>query len=326
MDILFLSDGPVTIPDGSSTWGGTEATLQLVSRWLASHGLQVGIISPIKQPRLDEAVHFLEIKHWLDKCPIKIYLRRMYISPLQVRSAERSYIWLHDLVVNPIQHDIPVIAVSHFLLNKLHQESREHPLDTVIWNPVSPQVRSFRQPAPREDYMVWTSAIVKNTLEALQLYTRLYQRGLRRPLRICAPLWNSPASFPWPNLLSQYPIEYLGSLEQSKTFELLSKAACLYRPSPFPETFGLIYAEASTLGVPTLTVDNGAAGEVLMQPGNLLLGEKHTITDILRWLENIHTQQIGSYPGYELDQVGKQWINLIQHHYSRPPHYALRSA
>ncbi len=79
IDIAFLSDGPVTIQE-CRTWGGTEATLHLVSRWLADKGLNVAIISPTKNERKQDGVSYFKLGHWLDYCPVKVYMRRMIIS------------------------------------------------------------------------------------------------------------------------------------------------------------------------------------------------------------------------------------------------------
>jgi glycosyltransferase involved in cell wall biosynthesis len=66
-------------------------------------------------------------------------------------------------------------------------------------------------------------------------------------------------------------ITNLGMLRHAKVMEELSKCSILFYPQTvFPETFGIVLAEANAMGVPVLAHDFGAASEVLRQPGNIV--------------------------------------------------------
>jgi glycosyltransferase involved in cell wall biosynthesis len=66
-------------------------------------------------------------------------------------------------------------------------------------------------------------------------------------------------------------ITNLGMLRHSRVLEEMSKCDMLFYPQTvFPETFGIVLAEANAMGVPVLSHDFGAASEVLRQPGNIV--------------------------------------------------------
>jgi glycosyltransferase involved in cell wall biosynthesis len=59
-------------------------------------------------------------------------------------------------------------------------------------------------------------------------------------------------------------VEFLGALPQQAMHQQVRGALCTFFPNfVIPETFGLVFAESHALGVPVLTVDCGAALEVL---------------------------------------------------------------
>jgi glycosyltransferase involved in cell wall biosynthesis len=59
-------------------------------------------------------------------------------------------------------------------------------------------------------------------------------------------------------------VEFLGALPQQQMHQQVRGALCTFFPNfVIPETFGLVFAESHALGTPVLTVDCGAALEVL---------------------------------------------------------------
>ena len=59
-------------------------------------------------------------------------------------------------------------------------------------------------------------------------------------------------------------VQYLGALPQARVHAEVRSALCTFFPNfTIPETFGLVFAESHALGTPVLTLDCGAAREVL---------------------------------------------------------------
>ncbi len=66
-------------------------------------------------------------------------------------------------------------------------------------------------------------------------------------------------------------VELLGALPQARLHAQVRGALCTFFPNfAIPETFGLVFAESHALGTPVLTVDCGAALEVLGDPREVL--------------------------------------------------------
>ena len=66
-------------------------------------------------------------------------------------------------------------------------------------------------------------------------------------------------------------VEFLGPLPQARVHAEVRGALCTFFPNfLIPETFGLVFAESHALGTPVLTVDCGAAREVLADPLQVL--------------------------------------------------------
>jgi glycosyltransferase involved in cell wall biosynthesis len=66
-------------------------------------------------------------------------------------------------------------------------------------------------------------------------------------------------------------VEYLGAQPQSRVHAEVRGALCTFFPNfLIPETFGLVFAESHALGTPVLTLDCGAALEVLADPQQVL--------------------------------------------------------
>jgi glycosyltransferase involved in cell wall biosynthesis len=59
-------------------------------------------------------------------------------------------------------------------------------------------------------------------------------------------------------------VEYLGELGERDKFALLGSAAALLNPIQWDEPFGLVMIEALATGTPVLTLDRGAAPEIVV--------------------------------------------------------------
>ena len=83
-------------------------------------------------------------------------------------------------------------------------------------------------------------------------------------------------------------VEFLGALPQRAMHQQVRGALCTFFPNfVIPETFGLVFAESHALGTPVLTVDCGAALEVL--------GDRDEVLPLKRSYR-IYERAVGSLP------------------------------
>ena len=84
-------------------------------------------------------------------------------------------------------------------------------------------------------------------------------------------------------------VQFLGPLPQARVHAEVRGALCTFFPNfVIPETFGLVFAESHALGTPVLTVDCGAAREVLGDPQEVLP---------LRRAYRVYEAAVGPLPG-----------------------------
>lgn len=72
-------------------------------------------------------------------------------------------------------------------------------------------------------------------------------------------------------LSGQPGVQFLGPQPQPAMHALVRRSLCTFHPNfRIPETFGLVYSESHALGTPVLTLDFGAASEVVADPQQVL--------------------------------------------------------
>ena len=89
---------------------------------------------------------------------------------------------------------------------------------------------------------------------------------------------------------------FLNWLERDLIFQELSKARALVFPSIWHETFGLVVAEALSVGVPVIISDTCAAAEQINNGRNGLLFKSGDVEDLVKQIEltknNLFVQQL----------------------------------
>lgn len=109
-------------------------------------------------------------------------------------------------------------------------------------------------------------------------------------------------------------ITNLGMLRHSRVLEEMSKCDMLFYPQTvFPETFGIVLAEANAMGVPVLAHDFGAASEVLSQKGNIVVDCNNFATIEQSVLTLLHNKPIVNLDlRFEMQTVADMWRKLLE--------------
>jgi glycosyltransferase involved in cell wall biosynthesis len=127
----------------------------------------------------------------------------------------------------------------------------------TIYNPVADELAPDGTPVDA-DKLVFFSSPNKGLNFALDAFAavRRVLPGLR--LLVANPGYKA-------DRIARLPgVELLGALPQARVHAVVRGALCTFFPNfLIPETFGLVFAESHALGTPVLTVDCGAALEVL---------------------------------------------------------------
>ncbi|MGH8220826.1 MAG: glycosyltransferase family 4 protein [Steroidobacteraceae bacterium] len=213
------------------------------------------------------------------------------IQPLCARfPGARPYLWLHDLVRPGSKRGrrlaaaadtlarlgVTLVCVSDFqraqaqaVLERAGVAQRVRAV--TIYNPIDERLAAGGAAVDREK-LIFLSSPNKGLPFALDAFQAVRHALPGMRLSIGSPGYKSlrRAGLDGP-AAARSGIEWLGPMPHARALGEVASALCVFYPNfVLPETFGLVFAEASAVGTPVLTHDCGAAAEVLADPRQLL--------------------------------------------------------
>jgi len=195
----------------------------------------------------------------------------------------RTYLWVHDRLHPGSKRGrrlarsaqqlrdmaVTLICVSDTQRRGVEATLRKIAVDDVarartIYNPVDDSLAPDGSPVDLNK-LVFFSSPNKGLAFTLDAFRALHRR--MPELRLCVgnPGYKTrrPASIGG--------VEYLGPQPQERIHAQVRTALCTFFPNfVIPETFGLVFAESRAVGTPVLTVDCGAAAEIVGDPQQVL--------------------------------------------------------
>ncbi|HSN70818.1 MAG TPA: glycosyltransferase family 4 protein [Steroidobacteraceae bacterium] len=199
-------------------------------------------------------------------------------------------------------------------LATLTRTARRIPIER-IYNPIDPQLRAD---ATRfdPDKLIFFSAPYKGLAQILTTF-----REVRRAipgLQLCiagrdvATLRSDPTLSA--NALDQPGVTVLGRLPQREVLRHVRESLCVFYPqNRYPETFGLVLAEANAVGTPVLAHDFGSAREILGGAEQLV-----PATDVEQIVAKLMQWRLGKRPvleprrDFDLYAIAAAWERLLQ--------------
>lgn len=114
------------------------------------------------------------------------------------------------------------------------------------------------------------------------------------------------------NRVHQDNIIVLGSLQQSELRKHIAQSLCVFYPqNSFAETFGLIYAEANSLGTPVMAHDIGAAREILDDNNPLVDAQdrQQVLNMIKKWQQEL--PNVSYNEKFSSEYILNQWQVIL---------------
>ena len=326
INVLFF-DGVTPKPYNGATllnepMGGTEATVIRIATRLAK-GFNVFVA---QHNATETTVHDSVVYGPIEACAMKpnvvVCLREPgYLKDLKETYPEaRLVLWCHDLpsprileygfsILNTGTH---VLGVSHWHSELLYAQfiSGGRPVlkPTYIYNPISdtlgPLTKEFN---PHK--LVFMSSPHKGLGRTLEVFKELRKKDNRYELHLANPGYLACADTKDEGVVNH------GPLTHDKLLTLVSDAVgVLHLNKVFPETFGIVHAEANALGVPFLTdFNNGAVQELIDHPGEMINTDDTgaVITRIQEWSEG-RRPKVRANGMFRLSRVIDEWYRLIR--------------
>lgn len=312
--------------------GGTEGTCIRVAEGLAKTGeYRVYVAQEKRKGVYDSAagVTYLPIdclREFVRRPEFIVCLRDPGALKLarQVSKDARVYLWLHDFNQNEVArsvqdlYKVTVICVSDYHKTQVVEAFRRNPDASYsaqvvvkrIYNPVADELQPDSTPVDRNK-LVWLSSPHKGLDYAISLF-----RDVSRVSGCLRLFVGNPGYLPDSELSSGTTdnLVFLGSLPHSDIiYHVRNSLAVFYPNCVFPETFGLVLAEANAVGTPVLTSHLGAAPEVLSPAYSQCLDVKNkqaVISRILAWQKD--RPAVSCKPAFRLTAVIEAWKEVLR--------------
>lgn len=314
--------------------GGTESSLFRVADHLAqAQGFRVTIAQHNRRERdLSAGVQSTSFVHrerlaGPDPAAI-VVLRNFKILPSlrKLYPESRFFLWMHCFPGSRWNKSGPifektrttVVAVSETLRKQMIQflqpemsEKRARETVVSIYNPIAGELTRYESGIEvNTDRMVFFSSPHKGLDEVLSHFQKVRSEFPDMELRLADPgYWRGPKPG------SVEGVKTLGPLPPETLYREIASSLCVFYPqTSFAETFGLVFAEANTLGTPVLAHDLGAAREVLSSGGEGQIvdcRDSDEVLETIRTWRNIARPEVSGCTKFSLNAIGLQWRRLL---------------
>lgn len=328
-DVVIIDCGPNQAYDRKSLenrpLGGVESSVIRLAEGLGSMGLQVAVVKASDpelgiealpfEPIFGQYAFYLHEKE-LPRMDAKhaIFLRGpKYIDHFPSAS---KYIWCHDLATPSIsqwvpamkEHKATVVAVSRWHKKQIEDHLTYNRI-TYAYNPIAEDLyldRTKTRGKINRDLMVWASSPHKGLDEALGVFKKIHDKLPNLKLIVYNPGYLKGEIIINPGVL------YYGPTPAKNVWHNLRNALCLFYPSDFKETFGLVAAEANVLGTPVIGYKSGALNEVVQDDRQLLESgdEAGVIERVVQWYTD-GPPLVHGRDEFRLTNVAMQWLRIF---------------
>lgn len=328
--ILFLDS---TCPDpydsetlASKPQGGTESTVTRVAEGLASRGHDVILAQHNrKHPGQGRVAYvgFDHLDHIHQKPHAVIALRRPELvdKARTMYPDARRFLWLHDFNQQDVVQAYPqlqgtrIVAVSQthkstVLSAFLSQIQTVHGVTVdYVYNPISDDLKPDSTPVNARK-LVFFSSPHKGLEQALQILESVRRFDPTYELHIANPGYYRSYNGKRDGVVNH------GTMTHAEVIEQVRGALCVLHPNfVFPETFGIVTAEALAVGTPILTTPFGATREVMGENGKYLIKTpelKPWVDRILQWGNGERPVMTVPSAEFRLSNVLNRWEKLFQ--------------
>lgn len=325
--ILFLDECCNKIYDphvlATEALGGTEATVVRIAEGLAKTGLfEVYVEQHCRsEDRSDFHARYVPPDRVHDPDYVISLRLPQTLGKAKVRFPKaKHYLWNHDLMGPDFSRDLialsgfEAIAVSNFHKTQMQEQlkpmgysiDRHFPI-RVLYNPIDDDLQPDDTPVDRNK-LVFFSSPHKGLEYTLEVFKNLRSFNSEFCLYVANPGYYPDAGG---NLCG---LRNLGALRHESIIGHVRSSLCVFYPNTvFPETFGLVFAEADAVGTPVITHNMGAASEVLFHPYEYLdcRNPKAVIERVMSWY-NGDRPRVKARKEFWLSSVIKNWIRMLQ--------------
>lgn len=296
--------------------GGTEATVVRVAEGLAAFGLKVCVIqsqTEYFEPTMGQHCFFMHAKDIEStSCRHFVQIRRNW-NPTLYPDAKK-YLWLHDVATSDPglaeslkENNIKILAVSRWHRNQI-RDVVDYEYSDYVYNPVPDEIFVSGDARPKYDanLLVWMSSPHKGLGKALELFKQVRERSPKMQMIVF-----NPGYFKLDPELALTPgLAIYGPMACKQMWVIVQKALCVFYPTQWDETFGLVAAEANALGTPIATFKRAALKEVVSSDQQFAENDDVLVEKVLNWSKNGRPITVGK-DEFRFSNVILDWVGLL---------------
>lgn len=304
--------------------GGTEATVIRIAEALSKAGHSVTVAQHCRSEAGQGAAKYVPLDGLEDSTPdvaialrtpkALAYLEKHHPSP-------KRYLWCHDFNLRELVEDYEVIEHTKAKVLAVSQTHKTLIIDAFltqvanhgkvqvdyVYNPVDDALAPDDTTVYQRKYVFFSSPH-----KGLGLTIQQFQ-DVRRAFPMSTLYVANPGYI---TAQIGYPsgVIDLGCLTHAEVIKHVREAFCVFNMNcVFPETFGLVFAEANAVGTPVLTAPIGAAAEVLgLSSGQLVdVRDLYAVIDRIDLWQRCGRPKVQCKPEFRTSAVIQKWESLI---------------
>lgn len=311
-DVLFVDavcyKAYETVTLDQEPLGGTEATVIRVAEGLAAKGYKVGVLQHTRS-QLSAGRHAFYLP-WdmLPNVSAGVLVSLRGVAYLDQIPATKKISWQHDVPTHNVQQ-WPTDNIVYVCVSKWHEAEflRLQPkaITYYIYNPVPDNLFTANQTKYDKNRLMWTASPHKGLAEALDTFKELQKRMPDARLHVYNPGYFDTKQ------INQQGVILEGAQPARVVWLALMRSLCVFYPTDFKETFGLIAAEANALHTPIATMPVAALHETVSTEKQLFTTRKELTEGVYQWYTTGRPIVEGQ-ERFKTSRVIEQWIKLLE--------------
>lgn len=330
MNILFVDvfcPKPYDYNDlENNSMGGTEATMLRVAQKLALiHTVHV-LQHNREEEKFDENVYFITLDSMFVKPDVIVLMRtaqHAFVYGTLFPDA-KILVWMHDLCSEPYKEELDQLEVVHGIIyvSEFHKRQFEQMLKSyrlciklpkghIIYNIVDRHEKEYVTGEHIRNRLLFASSPHKGLEQVMDKFKKLRQTSEGKDLELGIL---NPGYIELENIEERDGIKVYGTKSHKEFVDVLAKSALLFYPQTmFPETFGLVMAEANATYTFVVAHNFGAAREVLTDPKQAFdcSDDIRVIDKTLETLNRRDIQILGPKKEFMAVNVIEKWKELL---------------
>lgn len=309
--------------------GGTEATVIRVAEGMGARGLQVQVIQHNRETGCsthNDSVYYAPFGTAGSFNPTHVIVLR---APQALRQARKQfpsaklYFWAHDIFAGPgwvegfqamVDTQAVPIVVSEWHRSQMYDAMKQLGVGVSIpcrriYNPIDDTLVPDATPVD-VNKLVFFSSPHKGLDNTLKIFERFQDFEELRDMKLHIA---NPGYFKDAETKDLRNVVNLGAIShESVISHVRSALAVLHLNAVFPETFGLVHAEANAVGTPFLSSRLGAVPETADHPGELIdvIDPKAVIERVRQW-KVYGRPKVRGTPHFRLTRVLSDWLSFL---------------